>query len=113
MGDGQHGWAAAEWLMMMRNCFVREEDNEDKLILASGIPRRWLQPEARLSFGPAPTRYGPVTVVITPHSDRIVVNWEGNWRGPEPNIEVRLPGHDSVVAEPGRKSLQFALETVP
>ena len=26
MGDGQHVWAAAEWMMMMRNCFVREED---------------------------------------------------------------------------------------
>ena len=25
MGDGQHGWAAAEWVMMIRNLFVREE----------------------------------------------------------------------------------------
>jgi len=25
MGDGQHVWAAAEWVLMMRNCFVREE----------------------------------------------------------------------------------------
>ncbi|MDX1698026.1 MAG: hypothetical protein R3308_07040, partial [Thiohalobacterales bacterium] len=25
MGDGQHVWAAAEWLLMLRNCFVREE----------------------------------------------------------------------------------------
>lgn len=112
MGDGQHGWAAAEWLMMMRNCFVREEDGEDKLILASGIPQRWLQPEARLSFGPAPTRYGPVTVAIASHSDRIVVNWEGKWRGSAPLIEVRLPGRDGAVAGPGQKSLQFALETV-
>jgi len=25
MGDGQHVWAAAEWLMIVRHCFVREE----------------------------------------------------------------------------------------
>ncbi|MFP5344729.1 MAG: hypothetical protein ACLGGU_03675, partial [Gammaproteobacteria bacterium] len=31
MGDGQHVWAAAEWVLMIRNCFVREE--EDRLIL--------------------------------------------------------------------------------
>ena len=37
MGDGQHGWAAAEWVMMMRNCFVREEG--DRLIIGSGIVR--------------------------------------------------------------------------
>ncbi len=27
MGDGQHIWAAAEWLMLMRNLFVREEQS--------------------------------------------------------------------------------------
>lgn len=25
MGDGQHGWAAAEWVQLVRNLFVREE----------------------------------------------------------------------------------------
>src|SRR5947207_8343644 len=25
MGDGQHMWAACEWAMMLRNCFIREE----------------------------------------------------------------------------------------
>jgi hypothetical protein len=42
MGDGQHVWAAAEWLLMLRNCFVREEPAADGLILASGIPQAWL-----------------------------------------------------------------------
>ncbi|MFT5313422.1 MAG: hypothetical protein ACI8Z9_001915, partial [Paraglaciecola sp.] len=31
MGDGQHVWAAAEWILMLRFCFVREE--EDCLVL--------------------------------------------------------------------------------
>jgi GH15 family glucan-1,4-alpha-glucosidase len=25
MGDGQHVWAAAEWVLMIRNCFVRKK----------------------------------------------------------------------------------------
>ena len=36
MGDGQHAWAAAEWIIMLRNIFVREEN--DVLILCAGIP---------------------------------------------------------------------------
>src|SRR5262249_13622410 len=42
MGDGQHLWAAAEWVLMMRNLFVREES--DRLILGSGVPLAWLTP---------------------------------------------------------------------
>ena len=35
MGDGQHGWAAAEWIMIIRNAFVREE--HDHLVIGAGI----------------------------------------------------------------------------
>jgi hypothetical protein len=41
MGDGHHVWAAAEWVFMVRNCFVREEG--DRLILCAGIGERWLR----------------------------------------------------------------------
>ncbi|HBD13274.1 MAG TPA: hypothetical protein DCZ13_14080, partial [Porticoccaceae bacterium] len=40
MGDGQHVWAAAEWIAVLRNCFLYEEG--DRLILAAGIPEHWL-----------------------------------------------------------------------
>ena len=36
MGDGQHAWAAAEWLLMMRALFVREEP--DHLVIGAGLP---------------------------------------------------------------------------
>ena len=41
MGEGKHSWASAEWVLMLRNCFVREEA-DTKLILCSGIPEAWL-----------------------------------------------------------------------
>ena len=58
MGDGQHVWAAAEWVLMIRNCFVREE--EEGLILCSGIPQIWLDKEELMTFGPAPTSFGDI-----------------------------------------------------
>jgi hypothetical protein len=89
MGDGQHGWAAAEWILMMRNLFVREES--DRLVLASGIRRDWITGIEPLSFGPTPTRWGPLSVKIEPHDDDVILRWHGNGRDSLPRIEVRLP----------------------
>ena len=67
MGDGQHVWAAAEWVLMIRNCFVREEDN--RLILCSGIPRIWLEKNQTIAFGPAPTSFGDIQISIKPQGE--------------------------------------------
>jgi hypothetical protein len=91
MGDGQHTWAASEWLVMVRNCLVREEG--DRLILGSGVPPAWLAGTESVTFGPAPTAFGPLTLTIVPRIDRIDVSWQASWRRAPASIEVRLPGH--------------------
>lgn len=89
MGDGEHMWAAAEWALMVRNCFVREEG--DRLIVASGIPSSWWR-GGTASFGPTLTGFGPVTVTITAgDAGAARVRVDGTWRGAPPTIEVRLP----------------------
>jgi hypothetical protein len=90
MGDGQHVWAAAEWVLMIRNCFVREED--DGLILCSGIPRIWINKSLPIIFGPAPTRFGDIRVTVQQKMNRIVVEWHGKWFGKEPSIDIHVPG---------------------
>jgi len=107
MGDGHHVWAAAEWILMIRNCFVREEGAQ--LVLCSGIPRRWLDAGQRISFGPAPTAFGTITVTVTPgDAGPARVAWEAQWRGAEPPIEVRLPGSQPARAEPGASSITLS-----
>ncbi len=78
MGDGQHVWAAAEWVLMMRSLFVREEG--DRLVLGSGLPPAWLGGRGAMRLGPTPTPYGPVTVRVEPHDDGTHVRWEAAWR---------------------------------
>ncbi|MFW6239385.1 MAG: hypothetical protein ACOC98_02040 [Thermodesulfobacteriota bacterium] len=56
-GDGQHIWAAAEWLMMVRNLFVLER-GEAGLDLLPGVPPAWLEGPFPLKFGPAHTPFG-------------------------------------------------------
>ena len=106
MGDGQHAWASAEWILIMRNCFVREEGN--RLILASGIPVCWLQQGKSLSLGPTPTPYGVISVSIQPGPEKVLVTWQAAWRGGrEPILEVRLPGYQPVTARQGETAIEI------
>ena len=90
MGDGQHAWAAAEWIIMLRNCFVREEENS--LVVVSGISQQWLADGKEISFGPTPTSFGEVFIRVQQIRDKITLSWQANWRKMPEKIEVRLPG---------------------
>jgi hypothetical protein len=106
MGDGQHIWAAAEWVLMVRNSFVREE--EGKLILCSGIPAVWTTEGKGAALGPTPTSFGPIKVLIKTKDGKIKIQWSGNWRnGKDPSIEIRLPGHETIRAKPGENSVEM------
>ncbi len=105
MGDGQQVWAAAEWVMIIRNCFVREEGN--RLILCSGIPLVWLTKNQTIAFGPAPTSFGDIQISIKPQGQNILVVWHGLWFTKEPPIDIQLPGFKSVRIPPATNSLEL------
>jgi hypothetical protein len=88
MGDGQHGWAAAEWIMMIRNCFVREEEEAGELIIGSGILPEWRENGDELHFGPTLTAWGEVTVDL--NASGLQVN--ASWRGHPPRVRIAMPG---------------------
>ncbi len=94
MGDGQHGWAAAEWVMMIRNLFLREEGHT--LVVGSGIFPEWLQTGRKLSFGPGLTPFGPVTVYLAVNSRGVELTLAGATAKPltfpEYRLEARVPG---------------------
>jgi len=91
MGDGQHGWAAAEWIMMIRNMFVREEG--DKLILGSGIFPEWLETGKEFSFGPTLTDFGSVGLSFSHKRENLFLNVQSSWHDQPPPVEIRVPGY--------------------
>ncbi len=94
MGDGQHGWAAGEWVMMIRNCFVREE--HDRLIIGSGLFRDWFHQDADIAFGPTHTPWGKLSVrVVTPESKPMVII-DGHWHAETPRVDIRIPGFQPI-----------------
>lgn len=100
MGDGQHIWAAAEWLMMIRNCFLREEARA--LVIASGVKPSWWR-DRPASFGPTLTPWGPVSLAVeTAANGDALVTLDGKWRAEPPQLDFRLPGCIPVsIAHPG------------
>lgn len=109
MGDGHHVWAAAEWLLMMRNCFLREEG--ERLVLCGGLPPRWLDQDQPIRFGPAPTSFGTVTLEVVPvPGARTSVRWRGDWHDGPPQLELRLPGFAPRRAKGGEGTEVFSRE---
>lgn len=91
MGDGQHAWAAAEWLMAIRNMFVREEGNS--LVIGSGIPQQWQVQDRVISYGPTATPWGKLRLTIQFSVYEARICWQASWHRDAPLVEVSIPGY--------------------
>ena len=65
MGDGHHGWAAAELLLLVRNLLFFEED--DRIVLTPILPQEWTWKGAVIQVERAPTYFGPMDFRIEFH----------------------------------------------
>ncbi|MCF7869650.1 MAG: hypothetical protein K9L69_02685 [Candidatus Omnitrophica bacterium] len=108
MGDGQHVWAAAEWISIIRNCFVREEAKKNKLILCSGIYPNWYKTGESIYIKNALTVFGEISLTIIP-KDTVEINWQANWYKKSPLVEICLPGYKTVMNQ-GETSKKIILE---
>lgn len=107
MGDGQHGWAAAEFLMMIRNLFVREET--EKLIIGSGLPQSWVQQSETVAFGPTLTPWGKVKVIIEGPEDQRRIRLDTDWHDAEqkPALQVSIPGYQTFEYREDAESIRL------
>ena len=94
MGDGHHGWAAAEIALAIREAFAfdRAGEGTDRptLVLLGGIPAAWFQTGAPFSIRNAPVAGGIVSLSVTREGEKTIlaVAREGDLERP---VEVRLP----------------------
>ncbi|MCU1460763.1 MAG: hypothetical protein JWO37_838 [Acidimicrobiales bacterium] len=77
MGDGHHGWAAADFLSMVRALLVREVDGG--LALCSMLPDHWLG--QGIEVHDAPTHAGLMSFAVRWHGDRPALLWDLKRRG--------------------------------
>jgi hypothetical protein len=105
MGDGQHGRAAAEWVMIIRNLFIRKED--DRLLLASGIFPEWLSTGEELSFGPTLTPFGPLSMRMFRSEGALFLHVDGAWYDRPPTREIRVPGYETRTITGSGQSIEL------
>lgn len=60
MGDIPHGWAAAEYLLLIRDIlfFEADEDRDPHLYVAPGVRPHWVPDGASVGVAPSPTLFG-------------------------------------------------------
>jgi hypothetical protein len=83
-GDMPHGWAAANYILLLRDCLAFEDG--DGLRLGAGVPRDWLLDGQSLGVRDLPTTFGRVTYALTSHVAR-----------GEMTADVRVPAGTQVV----------------
>jgi hypothetical protein len=90
-GDGQHGWASAEWLLLVRALLFQEERR--RLVLTPALPADWLTSAGYLSVENAPTRFGPISYHLEWDGDRhLHLQLTPRWRSTPPEVVWRAPG---------------------
>jgi hypothetical protein len=73
MGDGDHGWAAAEFISLLRQILVRETPGG--LELLSGIPSDWIA-RGGVRLTGATTSFGTLDLEVRPRpGGRTLVEW--------------------------------------
>ena len=90
MGDGHHGWAAADFLSFVRTMLVRETD--EGLALVSMIPARWYGQGVEVHD--APTRFGTLSFALRWHGTRPALLWELEPHDPDTAVVLTCPGLD-------------------
>lgn len=100
MGDGQHAWAAAEWILMIRALFVREES--DRLVVGAGVPKTWFERSEGFSYGPTSTAWGAVKILFERRGGHWFAKIDASWAGQPPRVRLEAPGFQPVWAQDTR-----------
>jgi hypothetical protein len=91
MGDGHHGWAAADFLGFVRSMLVREAGPRD-LALCSMLPDAWLG--QGLEVRGAPTAAGRLSFALRWHGERPALLWELDRHAGIGPVRLTAPGLD-------------------
>ncbi|MDB6166856.1 MAG: hypothetical protein JWQ83_1996 [Lacunisphaera sp.] len=110
MGDGQHIWAAAEWLLLLRNLCVREEG--DHLVFGAGIAPDWLA-AGEVALERTLTPHGPVGVRFTTSAAGVRVVLDAAWRAGAPALDFKVPGCRPLAVPAGDLRAEFNLSHLP
>jgi hypothetical protein len=105
MGDGHHGWAAAEVALAVRAMFVSELEaapgSTSTLVLLGGIPKEWINPGSRWTVERLAVPGGSLSMTYarTSRSGVLTIDMQPSELFAAPELEVRFPAGDIVIRD--------------
>jgi len=103
MGDGHHGWAAADFLHMVRNLLLSEDG--DSLVVFPLLPPEWAEDGKSVSIFDAPTHFGKINVSMKIEGGRASVSFDNRYFNTPRRIEIRFPKKISTLTVDGRSEV--------
>lgn len=102
-GDGHHGWASAEWLMLVQAMLFHASD-DGVLVITPCLPPEWVQEPGRIAVERAPTVLGALSYAIEWDAGgrNIRLEMSPDWHTPPRLTHWHLPGHTRGPAFQGK-----------
>jgi hypothetical protein len=77
LGDVPHTWIAAEYLLALASMVAAEREAGDTMVLASGMPWKWIAEENGFAVNNLPTRHGTLDFKIKATGNESIEVWIG------------------------------------
>jgi hypothetical protein len=90
LGDVPHTWIGAEYVLAFRSMLVYERPSNESLVLAAGVPARWLD-EGEVAVKGLPTHYGILDLSLRRNGNTLVVSLAGDLEIPPGGFVLRPP----------------------
>ena len=85
-----HGWAIAEFWLLLRDCLVFEDEQRQRLVLLSGIPPDWFNNKEGIAIENMPTYFGKLDLRWRPRRGGATLELGGKSRPLKGHV-LRLP----------------------
>lgn len=104
LGDLPHGWVASDYARSLLDLFAYERRGARQLVLAAGIPRRWLEGGETIGVRGLETPWGPLSYRLSYRGERLQADIEALAETPPGGIVLALP----LAASAGQATLDGA-----
>jgi F5/8 type C domain len=92
LGDVPHTWIAAEYIIALTSMVASERDATSALVLASGLPWKWIAEESGFSVRNLPTQYGILNLKLFATSEEsLFVKIDGTIQIPPGGLVLQPP----------------------
>ena len=91
IGDMPHTWVASDFIRSFLDLFAYERDSDRSLVLAAGIPERWISAPGGVGVRGLRTPHGKLDYTLAKSGDEIRLDVAGDLRVPPGGLVLSLP----------------------